>query len=327
MTTYAVSPGWRVLFTDMGVAPLDVLRRAGLPDDLLNRGLDRLPPARFFALWEALEACVAAHTATPLPVLIATSVTAESFDPPLFAALCSRDLVQAAQRIASYKPLVGPMRLNVDAPADLRLGFVWPPTPRPPEGLVATELMFWIALARIGTRSPVVPAAVSVPVKPAGHAEIEAWLGCRLTEGPAQVRFHADDARRPFLTANEAMWTFFEPELRVRLAHLAASATTTERTRATLLELLPTADSTVEHVARRLAMSPRTLQRRLREEGTTFQDVLAATREGLARHYLRASALPAAEISFLLGYEDPNSFYRAFHAWTGSTPEAVRAAG
>ena len=50
------------------------------------------------------------------------------------------------------------------------------------------------------------------------------------------------------------------------------------------------------------------------------------TREALARYYLASSSLSAAEISFLLGYDDPNSFYRAFHGWTGKTPDGVRSA-
>lgn len=58
---------------------------------------------------------------------------------------------------------------------------------------------------------------------------------------------------------------------------------------------------------------------------TRFQHVLDSTREELARHYLTSSRLSGAEISFLLGFEDPNSFFRAFHAWTGQTPQQVRA--
>ncbi len=78
-------------------------------------------------------------------------------------------------------------------------------------------------------------------------------------------------------------------------------------------------------MARRLAVSTRPLQRRLNEEGTSFQAVLNATRESLARHYLVNGGLAAGEIAFLLGYEEPSSFYRAFHNWTGQTPERVRA--
>lgn len=54
--------------------------------------------------------------------------------------------------------------------------------------------------------------------------------------------------------------------------------------------------------------------------------MLNETREHLAKHYLKTSGISGAEISFLLGFEDPNSFFRAFHAWTGETPEQARGA-
>ena len=77
-------------------------------------------------------------------------------------------------------------------------------------------------------------------------------------------------------------------------------------------------------MARKLALSKRTLQRRLHRENTTFQEILNSTREDLARHYLARTSLSGAEISYLLGFEDPNSFFRAFHTWTGQTTEQVR---
>jgi transcriptional regulator GlxA family with amidase domain len=52
--------------------------------------------------------------------------------------------------------------------------------------------------------------------------------------------------------------------------------------------------------------------------------VLNKIREDLARHYLRSSDMLGAQISLLLGFQDTNSFYRAFHEWSGSTPEGVR---
>ena len=125
--------------------------------------------------------------------------------------------------------------------------------------------------------------------------------------------------------ANDAMWEVFEPSLRKRLSEIEDDDTHAERVKAALLELLPTGEASREAVARRLAVSTRTLQRRLNEEGTSFQAVLNSTRESLARHYLTNAGLSAGEIAFLLGYEEPSSFYRAFHNWTGQTPERVRA--
>jgi AraC-like DNA-binding protein len=62
----------------------------------------------------------------------------------------------------------------------------------------------------------------------------------------------------------------------------------------------------------------------LGEEETTFQKQLNQTREGLARHYLVNSDISSAEISFLVGFDDPSSFIRAFNLWTGITPERFR---
>jgi len=59
-------------------------------------------------------------------------------------------------------------------------------------------------------------------------------------------------------------------------------------------------------------------------ESVSYQGLVAAVREELARHYLTRTELSNAEISFLLGFEDPNSFFRAFRDWTGATPEATR---
>lgn len=64
----------------------------------------------------------------------------------------------------------------------------------------------------------------------------------------------------------------------------------------------------------------------MREEGSSFQQTLDALRHSLANHDLHHSSLSGTEISFLLGFEDPNSFVRAFQTWSGSTPQAVRLA-
>lgn len=77
-------------------------------------------------------------------------------------------------------------------------------------------------------------------------------------------------------------------------------------------------------VSRKIGISTRTLQRRLTEENVSFQVVLDQTREHLARYYLRTTKLSVAKISFLIGFQQPGSFSRAFSDWTGQPPEQVR---
>ena len=120
------------------------------------------------------------------------------------------------------------------------------------------------------------------------------------------------------------MWLFFEPSLRQRLADLDRTAGMAERVRSTLLETLPAGEVSMQVISRKLAVSARTLQRRLQDEGTSFQQTLDTLRESLAHHYLRSTDMSSAEISFLLGFEDSNSFARAFQSWTGKTPQTVR---
>ena len=324
-TEFALSPGWALLLNDAGISTDNVLRRAGLRRDLFTSGRKTITIDECFALWEGIEA----ESDNPLlPLAIGRAISFESFEPPLFAATCSPNLSVAARRLAQHKKLIGPIWLAVaQSETETVLEFVWPPDVRPPRSLCTTELVFWVTLARLCTRAPIRPVRLTSPDPPEHADAYRDYLGVAVTKGPAwTVAFSARDATRPFLTANDRMWDFFEPELRRRLSEMEARTTLEQRVRASLLELLPAGAGSMRAVAHDLAMSTRTLQRRLRAESTTFQRILSATRQSLALHYLTKSDLPAAEISFLLGFEDTRSFYRAFHAWTGQTPQLVRAA-
>jgi AraC-like DNA-binding protein len=79
----------------------------------------------------------------------------------------------------------------------------------------------------------------------------------------------------------------------------------------------------VEHVAKRLGMTTRSLQRRLKDEQTSFNLVREQVRRDLTERYL-AEKLSIAEISFLLGFSEPSAFFRAFKRWTGLTPIEAR---
>lgn len=92
-----------------------------------------------------------------------------------------------------------------------------------------------------------------------------------------------------------------------------------------LAGLLECGPRDLESIARRLDMSPRTLQRRLAEEGSTFQDALDAVRRDTCLSQLETSNLPVTELVYLAGFAEPSTFYRAFKRWTGQTPAEYRA--
>ncbi len=82
----------------------------------------------------------------------------------------------------------------------------------------------------------------------------------------------------------------------------------------------------MDEMADKLHVGVRTLRRRLKEEGTTYQDVVKEFRVAMAKRYLQETRLPANEIALLVGYSDPANLYRVFHADTGVTPHEFRAA-
>jgi AraC-like DNA-binding protein len=120
------------------------------------------------------------------------------------------------------------------------------------------------------------------------------------------------------------MWNFFEAGLVSQLSDLETQASMQERVRSALSEMLPAGQSSIEEAATRLSMSKRSLQRRLAEEASSYQEVLNATRRELAHAYLARSSASQGEIAYLLGFQDGNSFIRAFRGWTGQTPGEYR---
>lgn len=80
----------------------------------------------------------------------------------------------------------------------------------------------------------------------------------------------------------------------------------------------------IDSVAQALHMTPRTLQRRLQDSGSSYQRLLDEARHQMARYYLSNSALELNEAAYLLGFEDPNSFGRAFRVWEGLPPSDWR---
>lgn len=321
---FVVSPGWKLLLMDMGLEVASVLAYAQLPADLFNREQATLSPAEYFRLWRGAELSA---EGIEIPLLIAQHISVETFDPPIFASICSQNLNAALHRLSHYKPLIGPMVLDIDKgehATHLQIR-CYEHKEAIPKSLGLVELVYLTQLARIATRKPITPLSIQLTQLPNNLAPYEKYFGCRLSLGnTVAMSFSAEDANRPFLTYNVAMWKFFEDKLNQKLAKLDISATITDKVRAVLIEMLPTGDSSIDTVTQRLAMSKRTLQRKLTAEAETFQTVLQSVRSDLADHYLKKSNMPLAEIAFLLGFQESNSFIRAYSAWKGVSPGIFR---
>jgi AraC-like DNA-binding protein len=323
-SNFVVSPSWAILLQDMQVDTPAVLTYAKLPLDLFYREDATLTPAQYFEFWHALEYFVGVDK---LGLLLAEHLSVEAFDPAIFACICSPNLNTSLKRLRQYKPLIGPMILDLEiSPKETRLRIdCYGHEGEIPASLGITELVFFTQLTRLATRTEVKPIGLTLPIPPQDRKSYEDYFGCKVKQGTEiSIRFSAQDALRPFLTSNATMWSFFEGKLNQRLKDLDSSASFTERVRAVLLEALPGGESSIEHISQRLAMSKRTLQRKLTDEAETYQSVLQQVRTELADHYLEKSQLSLGEISFMLGFQEPNSFIRAYSTWKGVSPGQYR---
>lgn len=283
----------------------------------------QLQPDKYYKFMEAMDAELEPKSlATELYGIL----QAEIFSPPLFAAICSTDLKAAALRIAEYKSLIGPINLDVSSDAEtLNIRIVPPSGHAVPFSAIACELVFWLFVARHCTRENIIPHKVGVIKKANKPEAYDALFGCPITKSESWIiSFNLLDAQRPFLTRNDLTWSLFKPEIQKQLHQLQANASVAEQIKAVLFEAIPAGYAIVDHVAKKLCLSVRSLQRRLHEEGTKFKTVLNETRQYLAEHYLLDSQVPVSETAFLLGYQDTASFYRAFKSWTGQTPEEFK---
>src|SRR5437016_14600554 len=132
--------------------------------------------------------------------------------------------------------------------------------------------------------------------------------------------FSKTDMELPFITYNPDLLATVAPQLETELAEQLAQRNFGEKAKGILKRLLAGQRPGIDDLARELHMSTRTLQRRLTEKGISFQRLLDEARRELARHYLLHSSRELNETAYLLGYEDANSFFRAFQHWEGTSP-------
>ena len=179
-----------------------------------------------------------------------------------------------------------------------------------------------LAIARHGTGTGLLPLRVEL-VQPRSHVKtLEQHFGCPVVCGVPRnaIIFHSGDAERPFITRNAELLAMLAPQFDEELKQCNEQDSFTELVRGAIQESLTGHRPSIEEVARRLHISSRTLQRRLQDAGSSFQRVLDDARHQMARHYLSNSVLELNEAAYLLGYEDANSFVRAFRNWEGIPP-------
>jgi AraC-like DNA-binding protein len=302
-----------------------VLRRANLPRSRFRIAKPQGTTAEFFALWRAVEQSGAA---ADLGLRLGVEILSDYDDVAVLAALHSATLGEGLEKLARYKRLVCPEKVWIDIEdGEARLRFEWLLADSAPPTLV-TDLLFAfvLSLAQRGTTRPVTPKRVELTRRRENEAMLRRHFRCELRfDAPHDVIvFDEATLALPMVNRNAQLLSILLPGLELAVAKDDRTRTLVDDVRSALSELMCGARPGVASVAKSLGMSPRTMQRRLGELGTTYQEVLDDVRLRSARRLLTSTDLAMGEIAFVLGFEEVNSFMRAFHIWEGTTPAKWR---
>ncbi len=191
------------------------------------------------------------------------------------------------------------------------------------------ELAAVVTLVRRLAGRPVDPKEVRFPYpRPADVTAHRALFRASLVFDQARLEivFHRADLELSVVGADQELGRYLERHAETVVAALVPEGTVAQKVERALWTGMKEGRISLTEVAKQLAMSGRSLQRRLESEGTTFASERDAFRREMAMSLLRERDLAIWEVAFLLGYSEPSTFYRAFRRWTGSSPRRFRAA-
>jgi AraC-like DNA-binding protein len=289
------------------------------------------PDARFAqdAMTRLWHRAVEASGNPAIGLNMAKTLRPSSFNVVGYAVMSSRNLQEGFTRLVRYQRIIG-------EGADLS----FQPTPEGYEMVLAIHgdrlpsarqsaeacLAYALAFCRWLTGTPLHPRLVSLMgPPPADLAPYEEVFQCPLQFNAEQyaLLFERADLDAPLPSANEALAQLHDRFAGDYLARFSGTRVT-HQARQVICRLLPQGEPKREAVAQALLLSERTLQRRLQDEGTRYQQLLDDTRRELAGQYLAQANLTLLEVSYLLGFADPSNFYRAFRRWFDTTPSEYR---
>ncbi|WP_156744445.1 helix-turn-helix transcriptional regulator [Mycobacterium sp. E740] len=163
-----------------------------------------------------------------------------------------------------------------------------------------------------------------MPIQVSRMSRYTGFFGADVKFGisPAALRVERRVLDERFLSANETIRTLAVEYLSGK--YVDPSATMTSRVRSAVAERLGSSEPVIGSVARLLAMNPRTLQRRLVAEGTSYAAVLDSVRRDAAYRYITTTDMPFTQVAALVGFSEQSALTRAVRRWFGVGPRVLR---
>ncbi len=155
---------------------------------------------------------------------------------------------------------------------------------------------------------------------------LENYLGCPLEDraGINAVIISNEELALPNAVGDDAISRFFDARVEEMLAEIKTDIPVSLQVKSVIGKNLSGGVPKLSDVAQPLGMSARTLQRKLGDDGSVFQELVDQARRELAERLLRTTDFPLVEIAFLTGFAEQSGFTRAFKRWAGETPRSYR---
>ncbi len=240
-----------------------------------------------------------------------------------------RTLGEAFEKSGRYSRIIGNLIEARAEPGFNRMRFIFftpPHAPQMTRHCFEATLASCVRMMRNLSGLELSPLQVTfIYPPPDSSAEYDRIFGCPVLFNQKHNSATIDPAiaRIPVKMANPALLQYFETYAQGFLAEMDCKTATTRAVTRILLSRLDDRSLSIEKVAREMAVSVRTLQIRLEEEGIGFSDLLKDIRERLAKKYLREN-YTVEQITYLLGFSEPSVFRKAFKKWAGVTPREYR---
>jgi len=315
---------WQSL-EQLGLHPSLVQQHAQLLPDLHLDEAAFVSTDQLFAVWNAIET-LSADPAFAIKMVRDTPTAKHKL--AFLAALYAADFRDGLARFSRFKRLCSPDKICIDE----RDGYVsftiqWPSgTALAPYLAVEACFALILELGRRGTGKQLKPVALSLRRPPQCLETHSSYFGCPISYGTArdELTMSAVDIDLPFLEHNPEVLHLMNPGLTAAVREIEAPIGFCDQAVEVLKHALADGRPSLRHLARELLQSERTLQRRLASEGTTFSTLLNEARRQVGFRLLADKTIDLKEVAYLLGYEDVNSYYRAFRQWEKVSPSQWR---
>ena len=307
---------------DYGIDPDLLFKEAGLDPQKMHEARQRYSSKSLQTLWR-LAAEATNDSSFGLQA-------AKHWHPTTFCALgyawlASKNLKDAMERAVRYSRIVSDVvELSFQkVGGGYKLGmeyieFGLDPVPESVDAAIASIVI----MAREAYCDELNPVLVMLPRPQPDNTRVFSEFFHSPIEYEAQecsLLFNEEDIEKPLPTANVELALMTDSVMEAYLAGLNENVFSMQ-VKSKLLNQLPTGVASIQQTANALNMSTATLKKKLGAEGTAFEEILEETRHELANKYISEAKLSREEISFLLGFSDPNQFANALNKWQSATP-------